>query len=270
MVVATRVEVNVGQAPYDVARAARLKYVEVCETWIVRRRCGKSFRYVDSTGKQVSSLRVRDRIAALVIPPAWRKVLICPIAHGHIQAVGFDARGRKQFLYHERWRVVRSSIKFDRLSHFAEALPRMRRQVRRDLAGKQLTQRRVLAAIVRMIDRAHLRIGNDRYTKANGSHGATTLLRHHTVIEHDSISFDFPAKSGQRRQIELKDLLVARVLDKCLRDRDRYLFHYRSQDGQNCRVTAAMVNRYLREISGEAFTAKDFRTWWELWPPSLR
>jgi DNA topoisomerase I len=244
------------------ARKVGLRYVNGYETGIRRRRCGNGFSYVSATGRTIRSQRERKRIGALAIPPAWQDVWICPTGRGHIQAMGRDADGRLQYIYHERWQAVSAATKYDRMHLMAELLPRIRRRVRRDLAGKALTQERVLAAVVRLLDKAHLRIGNQSYARQHGSRGATTLTPDHVEVDRFRISLAFPGKSGKEQEIEFHDEKTARVIRQCEEVDGQFLFCYHNGSGRLHAVDSTEVNAYLREISEQSITAKDFRTWW--------
>lgn len=244
------------------AKKVGLIYVNNFDLGIRRRRCGRGFVYLSPSGKKIRSLRHRQRIEALVIPPAWREVWICPKTTGHIQAVGFDDNGRKQYIYHPKWQAISSATKYDRMHLMAEVLPRVRRRIRRDLNGRKLTKQRVLAAVVRLIDIAHLRIGNEQYTKQNGSCGATTLAPQHVEVHGFTISLEFPGKSGQHQAISFTDKQIAPVVRRCEEIDGQYLFCYRDDDGEYHAIESTDVNEYLRDVARESITAKDFRTWW--------
>jgi DNA topoisomerase-1 len=200
------------------------------------------------------------RIAGLVVPPAWTDVWICADPNGHIQATGRDARGRLQYRYHELWSRERGAKKFAELRRFARALPRLRRSVAQDLCCDCLCRETVVAAVVALIEKGHLRVGNDEYTRQNGSHGVTTLERRHVHLSGEHIELHYRGKSGVERHIEIGDATVARVLRRCLELPGRRLFKYK--DGTRVRrVTSADVNAYIRERGGEPITAKYFRTW---------
>lgn len=246
---------------YRQAAQADLVYVHDFEHGYSRRRCGKGFTYLSIRGKTIRSDRTRRRIEALAIPPAWKDVWICPRGNGHIQAMGRDEAGRKQYIYHPRWRAVRQSVKFHRLELLAQLLPRIRRRVRKDLNRRGLQRERVIAAVVRLIDKAALRVGNADYTEDHGSRGATTLDESHVDLEGIRVSLDFPAKSGRQREVALSDRKLAKLIDQ-LDDLDgQFLFRYRDDDGEFRGVDSDDVNRYIRDAASEAITAKDFRTW---------
>jgi DNA topoisomerase I len=244
------------------ARKVGLVYVNQFDHGITRRACGNGFVYLSPRGKIIKSMRTRQRIEALAIPPAWQGIWICPQTNGHIQARGRDEAGRSQYIYHDKWQTISAATKFDRMHLMAELLPRIRRKVRSDLKGKKLTRQRVLAAVVRLLDRAHLRVGNDRYAQQNGSRGATTLTTDHVDVERFTISLDFPGKSGQQHEIEFTDEKTAKVIRQCEEIDNQFLFCYRDVDGEARRIDSTDVNDYLRTITGEPLSSKDFRTWW--------
>lgn len=239
-----------------------LKYVNCFEEGIIRRRCGRGFRYVLSSGSVVRSPALRNRIAELVIPPAWTEVWICPDADGHIQAVGRDELGRKQYIYHPKWHELSTATKFERMLLMPEALPRIRARVREDLTGVRLSRERVIAAVVRVLDKAHIRVGNEQYVKERDTRGATTLTSQHVQVDHFTVTLDFPGKSGKRSEVAFTDRKVAKVIRQCEEIEGHYLFSYLDESGQQVQATSSDVNAYLREVAGQPITAKDFRTWW--------
>lgn len=243
------------------ARKAGLQYIHDLEDGWMRRRRGRGFIYTTARGKRLTGRRSLERIEGLVIPPAWEDVKICPRPNGHLQAVGRDAKGRQQYIYHPDWHAISSATKFDRLPEIGSLLPRIRRRVRRDLAHKELTRERVVAAVVRLIDRAHLRVGNSVYADDNGSHGATTLTPEQVEIDDISISLDFPGKSGKQTEVLLSDEKVAAVIEQCEEINGQFLFCYREDDDSYRSVSSSDVNEYLRSVADEEITAKDFRTW---------
>lgn len=240
------------------AAKAGLDYVNTFEQGISRRRCGRGFSYLSPAGRTIKSKRQRARIEQLAIPPAWTDVWICPTSSGHIQAKGQDAAGRSQYIYHEHWDTISSMTKFDRMARFAQVLPKIRRRIRKDLSLENLPRERVMAAIVRLLDKACLRVGNDQSVKAKG---ATTLESEHVSLEGFRVSLEFPSKSGQKRDIEFSDKKVAKVIEQCEEIDGQYLFTYQ-QGNSSSRVTSSDVNLYLQQIADESVTAKDFRTWW--------
>ena len=243
------------------ARRAGLHYVHSLDDGWLRRRCGRGFAYFSCLGKRLAGRRTLKRIQALAIPPAWEDVRICPSPNGHLQAIGRDEKGRQQYLYHDDWHAISAATKFDRLERIGSVLPKVRRRVRRDLGRKGLSKERVVAAIVRLIDKAHLRVGNPASVKDNGSHGATTLAPHHVDIDAVTISLDFPGKGGKQRDVLLSDAKVAAVIEQCEEINGQFLFCYRDDVGEYHSVSSSDVNGYLREVADEPLSAKDFRTW---------
>ncbi len=250
---------------------ARLRRSDCAAPGIARRRRGRGFEYLDPDGQHIDDPEVLERIAALAIPPAWREVWICMDPLGHLQATGLDAAGRKQYLYHERWRSHRDRQKFDSMLDFGHALPRLRRRVARDLkpAGQrrrlsaaELSAPVVLACAVRLLDLGFFRIGSEDYAEHNESYGLTTMLRTHVTIADGEIVFDFPAKSGQRRIQAIADPEVMHVLAALKRRRSgTQLLAYHNSHKQWVEVNAEQVNDYIKRNAGGEFTAKDFRTW---------
>ena len=236
-----------------------LDYSTDTEPGITREPRGEGFVYRSAAGRVLRGKQVLARIAALVIPPAWQDVWICANPKGHLQATGKDARGRKQYRYHPVWVAERDANKFDALHDFALALPRIRRRVAQDLAAPHLTKKRVLAAVVQLMDRTFIRVGGERYRRDNGSFGATTLRNRHVQVAGEEIVFDFRGKSGKRHRIEIEDARIASVIRRCL-EYPGQLFVYR-EDGEVKCISAADVNAYLAEASGRSVTSKDFRTW---------
>jgi DNA topoisomerase-1 len=247
--------------PGEAAGAAQLRYVSDARPGIVRVRHGRSFRYVATDGDTVDDLPTLRRIRSLAIPPAWTDVWICPVAHGHIQAVGRDARGRKQYRYHARWRVVRDEAKFDRVIQFGRALPAIRERVEKDLDRPGLPRDKVLASVVRLLETTLIRVGNAEYARDNGSYGLTTLRTRHVTVEGTRLRFEFRGKGGKRHTVDVSDRRLARVVRRCQDLPGHELFQYLDEEGQRQAIDSADVNAYLREIAGEEFTAKDFRTW---------
>jgi DNA topoisomerase I len=247
--------------PDETAQLAGLRYITDALPGIARRRAGKGFRYITPDGTPVKGAATLARIKALVIPPAWKDVWICPSPRGHIQATGRDERGRKQYIYHQDWREVRDATKYARLAAFGACLPRIRRQVADDLARPGLPHDKVMAAIVELLDRTRIRIGNEAYTRANKSYGLTTMRQRQVEIDGTRIQFEFRGKSGKHHLVELHDRRLARILKRCEELPGYELFQYLDEQGERHPVDAADVNAYLLQISGERFTAKDFRTW---------
>jgi len=247
--------------PVESARAAGLRYVSDLSPGIRRTRAGKGFRYTGTDGRSIRDAETLGRIKRLAIPPAWTDVWICPDPRGHLQATGRDARGRKQYRYHPRWREVRDVVKYDRMIAFAEALPRIRQRTDRDLERHGMPREKVLATVVRLLEETRIRIGNDEYRKENGSYGLTTLLDRHVNVIGSEVRFSFRGKSGKHHTVELHDRRMARLIKRFLEIPGQELFRYVDDSGEARAIDSAHVNDYLRAISGEDFTAKDFRTW---------
>jgi len=219
------------------------------------------FKYYRPDGRVLRQASELKRIARLVIPPAWTDVWICPDPRGHIQATGRDARGRKQYRYHPDWRRVRDETKFERLAVFAAALPKIRTRTRADLARPGLPREKVLAAVVQLLEKSLIRVGNEEYAKDNQSFGLTTFRDRHVRVRGAHLNFEFRGKSGKRHSIKISDRRLARIVKHCRDLPGQELFQYLDERGQRCQIGSGDVNAYLREIAGEDFTAKDFRTW---------
>jgi DNA topoisomerase I len=247
--------------PLAAAHSAGLRYVSDQAPGIGRRKTRGGFRYVDADGAPVRDDRTLQRIAALAIPPAWTDVWICPSPRGHLQATGRDARGRKQYRYHPRWREVRDETKYAHLVAFARALPCLRRRVAADLARPGLAKEKVVAAVVRLLETTLIRVGSDEYARTNDSYGLTTMRDEHVEVEGAQLRFAFQGKSGVEHEVDLRDRRLAGIVRRCQDLPGQDLFQYRNGDGTTHRVTSDDVNAYLHEATGEAFTAKDFRTW---------
>lgn len=247
--------------PVESSKQAGLRYVTDTQPGITRKRWGRSFRYFNPDGTQVKDPTVLARIKSLVIPPAWTDVWICTNANGHLQATGRDARKRKQSRYHPRWREVRDETKYERMRLFGEALPRIRRRAEKDLELPGLPREKVLATIVRLLETTFIRVGNEEYARENGSYGLTTMRDKHADIQGSTVHSEFKGKSGKVHNIDVNDRQLARIVKKCQDVPGYELFQYIDEDGSHKSIDAADVNDYLRELSGEPFTAKDFRTW---------
>ncbi|HEY8076497.1 MAG TPA: DNA topoisomerase IB [Labilithrix sp.] len=248
-------------APEASAGLARCRYVDDAEPGIRRIRSGKGFRYVGPSGRAVRDRATLRRIASLVIPPAWTDVWICPDPDGHIQATGRDARRRKQYRYHARFRAIREETKYEHVVAFAEALPKMRAKVDEDLSRPGLGRDKVLATVVRLLEITLIRVGNEEYARENGSFGLTTLRTRHVDVDRSSIRIQFKGKSGKKHVVKVTDRRLARLVGRFHDLPGQELFQYVGEDGELHRVEATDVNEYLRRISGEDITAKDFRTW---------
>jgi DNA topoisomerase-1 len=228
---------------------------------IRRKKAGTGFSYVGTDGKTIRDAKELARIRSLAIPPAYTDVWICPTPNGHIQATGRDARGRKQYRYHPKWRETRDETKFGRMLAFSQVLPGIRGRVERDLALPGLPREKVLATVVRLLECTSIRVGNDEYAKANRSFGLTTLRDRHVEVSGSSLRFEFRGKSGKTHLVELSDRRLARIVQRCQALPGEDLFQYVDGDGVRQTIGSGDVNDYLRAISGEEFTAKDFRTW---------
>jgi DNA topoisomerase-1 len=247
--------------PMEAANAGGLVYVTPDEPGIRRRKHGKGFRYLDAGGAAVRDPATLDRIQHLVIPPAWRDVWICPSADGHLQAVGFDEKGRRQYLYHPRFRALREEAKFEHMIAFADALPALRERVAKDMSRPGLGREKVLATVVHLLETTMIRVGNAAYAKENGSFGLTTLRVRHVKIEGSELRFQFKGKSGKDWRLGIRDRRVARIVKACQELPGQQLFQYIDDDGDRQTVTSSDVNAYLKAATGGEVTAKDFRTW---------
>ncbi|AKQ45450.1 DNA topoisomerase I [Rufibacter radiotolerans] len=243
------------------AQQAGLRYFPDTKPGITRQQKGKKVTYLTAKGEPVTDDKILDRIQKLVIPPAWTDVWISPSANGHLQATGRDEKGRKQYLYHPQWQATRSLNKFGRMLTFGYALPDIRKQVEKDLRLKKLEKRKILAIVVELLDHSFIRIGNKTYAKANNSYGLTTLRDRHVKIEGDNLRLEFVGKKGVNQQISIKDRRLARLVKQCQDIPGYDLFQYYDEEGQRQPIESGDVNEYLRSLSTEEFTAKDFRTW---------
>jgi DNA topoisomerase-1 len=241
-------------------RKASLRYSRPGDRGVRRVGAPDAFRYVDADGRKVRGAQVLARIRSLAIPPAWTAVWICEDPHGHLQATGRDARGRLQYRYHPLWRAQRDEHKFDRLSEFARALPAIRESVERDLAAPGLSRRKLQAAMVRLLDRTYVRIGDERYRRDNGSFGLTTLRTRHVKVSGDTIRLRFRGKSGKEHDVSLSDRRLARIVRRCMDLPGYELFQY-VEDGEARTLCATDINEYLQAVAGADYTSKDFRTW---------
>lgn len=246
--------------PQKCAKAANLIYVSDSRPGIKRIRKGKGFVYI-LEGKKITNADILQRIKHLVIPPAWKNVWICSIDNGHIQATGLDARNRKQYKYHSQWNLLRNQTKFSRLQSFGEKIPLLRLQIEKDLSKKELCLEKVIATIIGVMERTYIRIGNSEYEKANGSYGLTTLKDKHVKFNGNSLQFCFTGKKGIAHQIHLSNRKLAKIVKQCREIPGKELFQYYDEQGNTHSVDSGMVNRYIKDVTGEDFTAKDFRTW---------
>ncbi|MEJ7762000.1 MAG: hypothetical protein WKF80_04330 [Thermomicrobiales bacterium] len=247
--------------PVESAKAAGLRYVSDTGPGIGRKRAGKGWSFTGRDGKPIKDKAEVARIKAIGIPPAWTDVRICPAANGHIQATGRDAKGRKQYRYHTRWREVRDDTKYARMMAFGRALPGIRERVEHDLRRQGIPREKVLATVVRLLETTLIRVGNDEYAKTNDSFGLTTMQNEHVDISGAKVDFHFRGKSGVEHAIHIRDKRMATVVRRCQDLPGQTLFQYLDDDGNPHSIDSGDVNAYLREVTGEEFTAKDFRTW---------
>jgi DNA topoisomerase-1 len=254
-------EIEIVTDPEASAEEAGLRYVSDESPGYTRQRRGRKFIYFDTEGKEIREEGRILRLNRLAIPPAYTDIWICPSPNGHLQATGRDARRRKQYRYHERWREVRDENKYDRMVVFAQALPKIRRRITRDLKRRGLPREKVLATVVQLLEKTFIRVGNEEYVKENRSFGLTTLRNRHVEVKGAKLRFRFRGKSGREHDIDTEDWHVARIIKKLQELPGQEVFQYLDEKGERRQVTSEDVNQYLGEISGEDFTAKDFRTW---------
>jgi len=255
------VDLEILEDPVEAASAAGLRYYTDQRPGIRRESHGDGFRYVGPDGGEITSERTLGRIKSLAIPPAWTNVWICPSPRGHLQATGYDARGRKQYRYHPDWRQVRDETKYYRMIAFAGTLPDIRRRTDEDIADRALTRNKVLATIVQLLDRTAIRVGNEEYARENHSYGLTTLLNRHVRVQGSDVRFHFLGKGGKDHVVTLHDRRLARAITRLHDIPGQELFQFVDHDGIRHSIDSGDVNAYLQEITGEHFTAKDFRTW---------
>jgi DNA topoisomerase I len=247
--------------PIEAAEEAGLRYVSDDQPGYTRKAKGDDFDYLDTEGKLIRDEQRLLRIKRLAIPPAWTDVWISPSANGHIQATGRDARKRKQYIYHERWREMRDENKYERIVSFGKALPKIRRRVSKDLSLPGLPRNKVLAAIVQLLELSFIRVGNEEYARENKSFGLTTMQDRHVDVKGSKMRFRFRGKSGIKHDVDITDRRIAKIILKLQDLPGQELFQCIDENGDVCDITSQDVNDYLREITGEDFTAKDFRTW---------
>jgi DNA topoisomerase-1 len=243
------------------AKRASLRYVCCSDAGIRRVKKGRGFVYLLPSGKRLTNPRDLERIRKLALPPAWTNVWICSDPHGHLQATGYDVKGRKQYRYDARWRSARDEVKYQDLLEFAARLPRLRRELRRDLLCAGLTRDKVLATLVSLMAQTGVRIGNERYCAENGSYGLTTLLDRHAKITTSSVEFAFRGKGGKPYRAAVRDRVLARIVRRCRDIPGQRLFQYVDRNGAYQAIGSGDVNEYVRGLSGARFTAKTFRTW---------
>jgi DNA topoisomerase I len=247
--------------PETAATIAQLRYVRDTEPGVRRQRAGRRFRYLRPDGRPIRDLDTLRRMKALAIPPAWTDVWICADPDGHLQAVGRDAKCRKQYRYHPRWREVRDATKYLRLVAFGRALPSIRAHVEHALRAPGLSRPRVLATVLRLLEMTHIRVGNEEYARKNGSFGLTTLRSRHVRVNGGTVQFEFRGKGGKHHHVGVVDRRLARIVQRCQELPGYELFQYVDESGSRQSISSSDVNQYLRQITGQDFTAKDFRTW---------
>ena len=238
-----------------------LHYVDDTQPGLRRKKLRGKFIYLDAQGERIRDQAEIDRINKLAIPPAYTDVWICADPCGHLQATGRDARGRKQYRYHPRWREIRDTDKYERMLEFGNALPKLRKRIEEHLAQRKLNREKVMATVISLLDATLIRVGNQQYAKSNKSYGLTTLRNRHADVTGNTIRFHFRGKSGVEHNIKLTDPRLARTVKRCLELPGQHLFQYLDEDGDRHTVTSSDVNAYLHELSGADFTAKDYRTW---------
>jgi DNA topoisomerase-1 len=247
--------------PEESAKAAGLRYVSDTKPGISRKGHGEGFTYYDPDGNRIDDEQTLARIRSLAIPPAWTDVWISPSPRGHLQATGHDARGRKQYRYHPEWRKTRDQTKYNRMLAFGKALPAIRERVDQDLELPGMPREKILATVVRLLEATLIRVGNEEYAQANRSYGLTTLRNRHVDVSGASLRFRFRGKSGVYHDVGIKDRRIARIIKRCQEMPGQELFEYYDEEGEIRSIDSSDVNEYLQEITGEEFTAKDFRTW---------
>jgi DNA topoisomerase I len=245
----------------DTAEEAGLQYISDDRPGYARRAKDGGFEYLDTEGKRIRDEQRLLRIKRLAIPPAWTDVWICPTPAGHIQVTGRDARRRKQYRYYERWRELRDESKFGRVADFAKALPKIRQRVAQDMRLQGLPRQKVLATVVRLLERTFIRVGNEEYARENKSFGLTTMKNRHVKVKGPQLRFRFRGKSGRQHEVDVTNKRIAKIVSKCQDLPGQDLFQFVTDNGDVQDITSQDVNDYLREISRENFTAKDFRTW---------
>ena len=241
--------------------APRLHYVDDSRPGITRKRRGRYWQYFDAKGKRVTDRDEIDRLKAIGMPPAYRDCWFCPSPNGHIQATGYDDKGRKQYRYHPDFRDRQEAAKYDRCREFGKALPKLRKRVEADLRGRKLARDTVVAAIVRLLDTGRIRVGNEAYVKDNKSYGATTLRNRHARVRGQTVRMRFKAKSGIERELSITDRTLSRIVRQCQDLPGQNLFQFVNGDGEPQPISSTDVNDYIRDATGEDFTAKHFRTW---------
>ncbi|MGF1497908.1 MAG: DNA topoisomerase IB [Elainellaceae cyanobacterium] len=248
-------------SPKKVAKKLGLRYVNDQQPGIRRQKVGRGFSYFDVEGNRIQDKAERDRLKQLPIPPSWKDVWICPYENGHLLATGRDAKGRKQYRYHPEWRELRNQVKFERLLTFGQLLSSIREQTDAHLRMHGLPRKKVLALVVKLLETTLIRVGNVEYARENDSYGLTTMRTRHVDIAGSHVEFEFMGKSGVEQRVELADRRLARIIKRCYEIPGYTLFQYIDEEGQRQQVDSGDVNEYLRELTGEDLTAKEFRTW---------
>ncbi|HEY9533038.1 MAG TPA: DNA topoisomerase IB [Mucilaginibacter sp.] len=252
---------KIGRDPKVTAKAVGLRYVADSTPGYSRKESGSGWAYIDPDGKAVKDKELIHRFNKLVIPPAYTNVWISPYENGHLQFTGTDAAGRKQYRYHAGWNRIRNQSKYHRLQSFAAHLPAIREQVDRDLARRDLDHEKVVALVVRLMELTSIRVGNESYKKLYGSFGLTTLQDRHVKIEGTNLKFEFKGKKGVFHKVALQSRKLARLVKQCRDIPGKELFQFYDHEGKRCSIGSGDINTYLKNITGEDFTAKDFRTW---------
>ena len=252
---------KIGRDPKDTAKAVGLRYVSDSTPGYTRKKAGKGWSFYDKDGNLVKDKELIERFTKLVIPPAYTNVWISPYDNGHLQFTGTDAAGRKQYRYHPHWNQIRNQSKYHRLQLFASHLPAIRAQLDKDLARHNLDHEKVVALVIRLMELTSIRVGNESYKKLYGSFGLTTLMNRHVKIDGSHLDFEFKGKKGVFHKVSLQSKKLARLVKQCRDIPGKDLFQYYNADGNHCTIGSGDVNHYLHEITGEDFTAKDFRTW---------
>lgn len=245
----------------DILDGVHLRYVTDEKPGITRKKHGKLFIYIGKNGQQITDEKVIERINKLVIPPAWKKVWICPYKNGHMQATGFDKKGRKQYRYHQFWTELKQQEKFSHVLDFASALPKIREHIQHDLQKREMPKEKVLATVVWLLEHTLIRVGNEEYKEENNSYGLTTLANRHAHIDKSTISFAFKGKSGVKHTVDISNRRIANIVRTCQELPGQDLFEYEGDDGKTYGISSYDVNEYLKHITGKDITAKDFRTW---------
>jgi DNA topoisomerase I len=255
-----KIKTNVFDIPGNDS-SRKLRYVNDKTPGISRKKRGDFYFYYDSEGKRICDTDVLNRIKSLVIPPAWQKVWVSPYPDSHLQATGFDVRGRKQYRYHPDWNLKRSELKFNRLPHFLKLLPIIRKETERHLKSSGMNKEKVIAAVVDIMSKVYFRIGNNNYAKENGSYGLTTLLDKHVEIKGDALRFEFRGKKGVMQEVTLRDRRLSHIVKSCRDIPGQELFQFYDGEGKTHVIDSGDINNYLHELCGQEFSAKDFRTW---------